>query len=393
MSGPQATLRQGHESRALSAAWSGRLIGIRNRWLASPRFQAWAARFPLTRPFARQHARVLFDLCAGFVYSQILLACVQVRLFDVLGDGPQDVSTIATRCGLSLDASRRLLEAAASLQLVERCADDRFALGVLGAALTGNPAVLAMIRHHPMLYRDLDDPVALLRGTAGKTEIASYWAYARNDAPTALDDRATAAYTTLMTDSQSLVAAEVLDRYPVERHRCVLDVGGGEGVFLQALAERAPAVELHLFDLPSVAARAQSRFAAAGLSGRTRVTGGDFLAAPLPRGADLVTLVRVLHDHDDAAVLQLLAHVLQALPAGGTVLIAEPLAATPGAETVGAAYFGFYFLAMGQGRARTFAELMHLLQRAGFTGVRLLPTALSLQTGLVVGRRPGKIAG
>lgn len=387
MSGPGATLHQGLERRA-PAAWPGKLLGLRNRLLASPRFQGWAARFPLTRPFARQHARALFDLCAGFVYSQILLACVQVRLFDVLGEGPQDVAAVAARCGLSADASRRLLDAATSLQLVERCSGDRFALGILGAALSANPAVLAMIRHHPKLYRDLDDPVALLRGTAGEREIASYWAYARNAAPAALDAAETDAYTTLMTESQPLVAAEVLDRYPVQRHHCLLDVGGGEGAFLLVVAGRAPGLQLQLFDLPSVVARAQSRFAAAGLAGRTQITGGDFLTDPLPRGADLMTLVRVLHDHDDAAVLNLLARVLQALPAGGTLLVAEPFAETPGAETVGAAYFAFYFLAMGQGRARTPAQIAQLLRRTGFVSIRQLPTAQALQTGLISARRP-----
>ncbi len=388
MSRSEATLPQMPEGRALSAAWAGKLLGIRNRWLASPRFQSWAARFPLTRPFARQHARALFDLCAGFVYSQILLSCVQLRVFEVLGEGPQDSATVAARCGLSVDASRRLLEAAASLQLLERTSGDRFGLGILGAALSANPAVLAMIRHHPMLYRDLGDPVALLRGTVVRTELADYWAYARNGAPAALDATETAAYTTLMTDSQPLVAAEVLDGYPVHRHRRVLDVGGGEGGFLLSVAERAPHLELQLFDLPSVVVRAQARFAAAGLGRRASVAGGDFLAGPLPGGADLVTLIRVLHDHDDAAVLTLLANVLQALPPGGTVLIAEPLANTPGAETVGAAYFAFYFLAMGQGRARTQAELTQLLRRAGFVDVRLRPTAQALQTGLLSARRP-----
>ena len=35
-----------------------------------------------------------------------------------------------------------------------------------------------------------------------------------------------------------------------------LDVGGGEGAFLEAVAVNAPDLELKLFDLPAVAARA-----------------------------------------------------------------------------------------------------------------------------------------
>ena len=50
-------------------------------------------RFPLTRPIARRRARELFDLCAGFVYSQVLLACVRLRLFEILAEGAADRAT------------------------------------------------------------------------------------------------------------------------------------------------------------------------------------------------------------------------------------------------------------------------------------------------------------
>ena len=41
-----------------------------------------------------------------------------------------------------------------------------------------------------------------------------------------------------MAASQPLVAQEVLDAYPLARHRCLLDVGGGDGAFLAAAAAR-----------------------------------------------------------------------------------------------------------------------------------------------------------
>ena len=51
-----------------------RWFELRNRLLASPAFQSWASAFPLTRPIARRRAKAAFDLTAGFVYSQVLLA-------------------------------------------------------------------------------------------------------------------------------------------------------------------------------------------------------------------------------------------------------------------------------------------------------------------------------
>jgi demethylspheroidene O-methyltransferase len=367
--------------------WRERLQAWRDRRIADPRFRRWAASFPLTRPVARRRTRALFDLCAGFVYAQILAACVELRLFDILAERPQTLQALALRLSLSPAATQRLLAGAIALRLVARRDGERFALGELGAAMVGNEAIAAMIRHHRMLYADLRDPVALLRGDAPPTALGQYWAYAGAASPGALGAEQVANYSALMAASQPLVAGEILDAYRVRRHRCLMDVGGGEGVFLLQAARRARRLRLILFDLPAVAARATERLAGAGLTGRATAVGGDFRAGPLPTGADLISLVRVLHDHDDTTVRSLLARVHAALPPGGTVLVAEPMAGTAGAEPMGDAYFGFYLLAMGSGRPRSREELSTLLAEAGFTDIRPRQTHTPLLAGVITARR------
>ena len=86
-------------------------MSYRDRLLTSRKFRSWASRFPLTRPLARRRARQLFDICAGFVYSQILLACVRLDIFTRLADGPQSPADISTATGLDTAACERLLRA------------------------------------------------------------------------------------------------------------------------------------------------------------------------------------------------------------------------------------------------------------------------------------------
>ena len=364
-----------------------------DRWLAwrdgltgSKAFRRWAAAFPLTRPIARRRASGLFDLVAGFVYTQILLACVRVRLFDLLAQGPQTLETLAPRLGLTDDAAQRLLAAAVALKLVEKRSRGRDGLGPLGAPLVGDAAITSMIEHHAELYVDLADPVALLRGEARTSALAQYWPYAGADAPDALGSDRVSPYSALMSASQTLVSDEVLDAYSFDKHRRLLDVGGGEGTFLSAVAARAPHLQLVLFDLPAVAERARIRFAEQGLSERTTSCGGSFFSDPLPTGCDLISLVRVMFDHDDARALMILKAVRRALPDDGTLLLTEPMSGTPGAEAMGDAYFGFYLLAMGKGRSRSAAQLTELLHTAGFGEVRLLRNHLPLQTQVIVAR-------
>jgi demethylspheroidene O-methyltransferase len=237
--------------------------------------------------------------------------------------------------------------------------------------------------HHSMFYADLSDPVALLRDPAGRTELSGYWAYAEG-AENAGGRDATQAYTALMAASQPLVSDEVLDAYPLKKHRCLMDMGGGDGSFLTAAARRAKALKLILFDLPPVAERARARFAAAGLADRAIAIGGDFLSGDVPDGADIVSLVRVIHDHDDDAALAILRTARRALPTGGKLLLAEPMAGTKGAEPIGDAYFGFYLLAMGRGRARTPAELIDMLGAAGFGESRQIATHTPLLVSVIV---------
>ncbi len=367
--------------------WRRRRLGaIRDKLLTNPNFLKWAAAFPLTRLVARARARALFDLCAGFVYSQILFACVQLRLFDVLRDGPLELGVMAARLKLPREAAARLLDAASALRLIEKRGAESYGLGPLGAAVAANPGIAAMVEHHTHLYADLKDPVALLRGEVSGTALGRYWAYAGTDKPGALKAEEVAAYSGLMALSLPLVAEEVLDAYPARRHGTLLDVGGGEGVFLVAAASRAPNLKLMLFDVPAVAERAKARLAEESLAARTTVFGGDFLSDPLPEGADLISLVRVILDHDDANALRILQAARAALPNNGTLLLAEPMAGTKGAEAMGGAYFGFYLLAMGGGRPRTPERLTALLQEAGFGQIEARRGRQLLRTGILVAR-------
>ncbi len=366
-----------------AASWREKWLVWRGRLIADAAFQRWAADNPFTRFVARRNMRALFDLLAGFVYSQVLLACVRLDVFEALRDGPEDLSLLAGKFGLDAEPARRLLLAAASLRLLRSLPGDRFALGDLGAALLGDPSIGAFVEHHSLLYDDLRDPVALLRGET-TTRLSQFWPYA---APGGVEpsEEDYAAYSTLMARSQELVARDVLDAYPLQGHRCLLDVGGGEGVFVAAAAARAPRLALKLFDLPPVAALAQKKLQSIGR--QIEAIGGNFLCDDLPRGADAISFVRVLHDHGDAAVAKLLRAAHDALPPGGTVIVAEPLAGTAGAEPVGDAYFGMYLLAMGRGRARSAAELTAMLMAAGFENIRSLSTRRPLLLSCLVGRR------
>lgn len=336
---------------------------------------------------ARRSAARLFDLVSGFAYTQVLLACVRLDLFERLADGARSAAELAPELGLDPARAEDLLDAAAALGLLRRRASGRYALAMLGAAVRANPGIAAMVEHNVLLYRDLEDPLALLRGEVTDTALSQYWPYAGSPSRDDLQAPGTSPYTDLMAASQTLVADEVLDAVDLAGHRRLMDVGGGNGTFIRAAAARATHLDFILFDLPPVAAAAERSLAAHALGARVDCVGGDFLREPLPRGADVATLVRVLHDWDDEGARVLLRALHDALPADGTLIVAEPMRGTPSARRIGDVYFALYFTAMGRGRARSPARIRALLEEAGFRAVRHLDTHVPLQTSVLVARR------
>lgn len=382
---PPAVEMPGLTKPAVGNATAGPGTPWLTRVVLSPRFQAIATRTPLLRRIVRAEGAAIFDIVQGFVASQVLMALVELELFEKLVAGPQLARTLAPSAGLTEDRMELLLQAGAGLRLLKRRRDGRFALTLRGTAFLGVPGLPVMVRHHRVLYRDLVDPVAFLRGQT-TPELAQFWPYVFGAAQ-ATDPVAAAAYSRLMTDSQVLVAQDTLALFDFRKTQCLLDVGGGTGAFLAAVGAAHPRVVLHLFDLPAVMMGAQTQLGQAGLTGRFTLYPGSFRDDPLPTGADTISLVRVLYDHADTTVAALLASVHAALPPGGRVLISEPMSGGPQPDPATDVYFALYTAAMQTGRTRSAEKIAQMLTNAGFSSIQSRPGPRSYITSVVTAVR------
>ncbi|MFM7570579.1 MAG: methyltransferase dimerization domain-containing protein [Betaproteobacteria bacterium] len=126
------------------ASWSS----LRDRLLTSASFRRRVSAIPGLRAISRRQSRKLFDLVAGFSYSQVLLACVRLELFDKLAQGPQSIAQIAQESALPAESADILVRATISLDLLEWRGRDAVGLGMLGAVMVDNPAISALVRHH-----------------------------------------------------------------------------------------------------------------------------------------------------------------------------------------------------------------------------------------------------
>jgi hypothetical protein len=180
----------------------------------------------------------------------------------------------------------------------------------------------------------------------------------------------------------TLVAGAVVQAYGFPGIRTLVDVGGGEGRLLLAVLAAHPAMRGVICDRADAAQAADAAIAAVGAVERCRFVAGDFFAA-VPAG-DACLLKNVLHDWDDAHCLAILAACRRALVApGGTdlgsverrLLIVEAVI-PPGDQPGLGRLLDLEMLVLTDGgRERTSEEFTRLLARAGFTLLRIIPTA------------------
>jgi demethylspheroidene O-methyltransferase len=352
----------------------------RNRVLSNPSFQRWAARNPLTRPIGHRKAIALHHLTAGFVYSQTLAALVELELLGVLAEGPITTGEIAVKKQLSEPAIETLLKAGQSLKLVEHYQQGLWGLGELGAAMLANPGIAEMVRHHKHLYQDLADPIALLRHRDG-SKLSKYWQY---DAVLAGSGEPQI-YSKLMRDSQAMIADHVLAAVDLSDCHHLLDIAGGTGAFARRALESSNHLTATVLDLPAVVSQGLEHEPE---KTRLRFAGADMFEGNLPLGADCASFIRVLHDHDDEQVRLVLENAFKALKPGGRIIVAEPMAETSGAESIGYAYFGLYLWSLGSGRPRTSAELTKFLHEAGFEQVKEQKSHMPCLVRIIVGSKP-----
>lgn len=366
-------------TRPAFGTWFGRL-------LARPDIQSLAMRLPVARWMARRDGSEIFQVIQGFVSSQVLMALVELEVLEHLADGPMTARQLAHKLSVDADRLDVFLRAGAALGFLRSRRDTAYCLARKGAALRGVPGLADMILHHRALYRDLETPAAFLKDGSG-SELSRFWPYVHDAAQVGADQAAR--YSLLMARSQALVAEDTLRQVSLHSVRHLLDVGGGSGAFLAEVARQNELMQLTLFDLPETRAAAQSYLDSVGQAGRISCLSGSFVSDALPSGADAISLIRVLYDHSDQTVQTLLAKVYQTLPAGGRLIISEPMSGRNAPDPITDVYFAIYTLAMGTGKTRTADHIGELVKAAGFRDIASPKPLRGYITSTLTAVKPG----
>jgi len=313
------------------------------------------------------------QLIRGYWTTQAIFVAAELRIADMLADGPKHPSELGELAGVKGDMLYRVLRALASIGIFAEDGEGRFRLTPLAQTLQGESGQRAYARLHGQeLYRSWSKLLEAVRsGEAAFVEAygASAFAYfGSNPERGAVFDGA-------MQGHHGAEADPMLDAYDFSKFKEVVDVGGGNGSLLAAILKRHSAMRGVLFDMPAVVDRARGAIDNAGLRERCRIAGGDFLES-VPSGADAYLLRHVVHDWRDEDAALILRNCRNVMQPDGKVLVVE-IVVPAGNDPSFAKWMDLMMVTYG-GKERSEKQYRELFALAGLQLTRIVPTTAGI---------------
>ena len=316
------------------------------------------------------------------VLNALIARAIQVAALygvaDHLQDGPKSAVELAKLTQTHPDALYRLLRALATVGVFEESNTDKpqngehhFAPTPLSQCLCQNVpgSMYAMVRQFGLnvelkSWNELEYSVRTGKPAVDYVFKINCWEYLQGHPDEAAIFNQSMGALTQMTNPA------ILQAYDFSGMQSLMDIGGGNGMFIRAILQEYPHMHGILFDT------AQAVVGADTLNGRCEVLTGDLFKSLPKDQVDACVLKHVLHDWDDQSCLTILLNTRQALIPGKKLLIVEQV--LPESDPAPfEAFVDLEFLVTGIGRGRTTREYQALLEQIGFTLTRVVQTASS----------------
>ncbi|KGT76058.1 hypothetical protein MA20_29930 [Bradyrhizobium japonicum] len=318
---------------------------------------------PLTQANLR-----LWDLLLSHRVTTIIYIAAKLGLAEFLREGPRHLDELAELTKADKGALARLLTALSTVGICSLGRDNLYSLTELGAGLDGE-AEESLKRLAIFEGQILTKSWAGMLETIMTGKTAAQLLGAGNSFDLmARDPENVRMYNAAMADVTRIVAPEILRAYDFSCVSHLMDVGGGSGELIGAVAKRHPHLRATIFDLARCAESATDHLTKLGVSDRVTFVVGNFFQT-IPSVADAIVMKSVIHVWNDELSLSVLRNCHQALPKTGTLLLVERLMPdhfTDADAHKEQALSDLNMLRGPGGQERTEQEYVRLLQKSGF---------------------------
>jgi hypothetical protein len=310
----------------------------------------------------------IFDLIQSHRVTAVIYVAARLGIAELLRDGPRPLCELAKATGADERALGRLLVALSTIGLCSRTGENAYALTEVGACLDGEAAQSFKgwaIFEAELLSKTWSGMLETVM--TGKTS-AELQGFASSFEMMGRTPELVDKFNLAMTELTRLVTPDILRSYDFSGISHLMDVGGGCGELLGAIAQQNRKLRGTVFDLPRCGEAAGRHLQQIGVSDRVEFVAGDFFKS-VPAVADAIVLKSIIHDWNDARSISILCNCRHALPDGGKLLLVERLMPeTPGtADDDKAHAMSDLNMMRGPGGCeRTKGQYRELLEQSGF---------------------------
>jgi hypothetical protein len=325
----------------------------------------------------------LTKLINGFQVSQAIYVATTLGIPDLLSGGPRSSGALATATQTHPTALYRLLRALATVGILQEQDNRQFALAPLGESLRSNASssknAWAQLIGRPNYWHAWCDLLNCVKTGSVPFENVhglTVWGY-RAQQP----DEA-AVFNRAMATISEHIAAAVSSACDFTHCATLVDIGGGEGVFIARILAAHPTLRGVLFDQPAVVARAHDQLEKVGVSHRCQVVGGNFFEG-VPEAGDIHLLKWIIHDWNDQDAIAILRSCRRAIRPGGRLVVIEHII-EPNNEGQEGKFMDLNMMVITGGIERTREEFEAIFDAAGFelTCVKHTETPVSVIEGI-----------
>jgi ubiquinone/menaquinone biosynthesis C-methylase UbiE len=315
------------------------------------------------------------QILGGHIFFQTLVAAVRLELFTQLSRQPgMTLSQIASKLGIEEKPARILLLGCVSIGLLQKKKEYFFNSSISEKNFNkDNPLNLIPILEWQnfIAYRALyyfteaikkNENVGLKEFDGEEKTLYERLAHYPN---------LEAIYQNAM-ESTSQMANWMLQKYvDFSRYKFLLDVGGGNGANIIAIARITPALRACVFDLSSVCKIAEAKIQESGFTERLTTYSGNCFDDQFPKGVDCILFAHFLNLWSEEESKYLLRKAFATLPSSGSVIVFSLMQSDGETGPLTAAIVSPYFLTLtsGRGMAYTWSEYEYWMREAGFIKV------------------------
>lgn len=159
--------------------------------------------------------------------------------------------------------------------------------------------------------------------------------------------------------------------YDFSKHRLLLDVGGGTGIFSVMASKANPKLKCIVFDIPPMCAIARERTNHYRTGKRIKIIEGNFISDELPKGADVALLSTVLDSYDELDCRALIKKISDSLIPGGVLIVNEMVLNEKKTGPLFPAIFSLeLMIERNRGDSRTVGEIRQWMKDGGFVNIK-----------------------